>query len=98
MKHAGTEALGKLAALLEALRGLASLTERSPGSFYRRSQAVLHFHEDPLGLFADLRTTGDWERLPVNTRREQNVLKQKLVAWLASSERQAPGTARQRRS
>lgn len=67
MKHAGTEALGRLATLLGSVRHLPALTERSPGSFYLCSRAVLHFHEDPLGLFADVRTTGGWDRLPVNT-------------------------------
>jgi hypothetical protein len=26
----------------------------------------LHFHQDPAGLFADLRHGGDWQRFPVN--------------------------------
>jgi hypothetical protein len=98
MKHAGTPALGQLSTLLDSLRRLGSLTERSPGTFYLRSRAVLHFHEDPLGLFADMRTAGDWERLPVNTLQERNVLLQRLGTWLASAERKTAGTARKRRS
>jgi len=33
--------------------------------FYFRSKAFLHFHEDPKGLFADLRTGDDFERFEV---------------------------------
>jgi hypothetical protein len=96
MKHAGMQALAQLAALLGNLRRLGQLAERAPGTFYLRSRAVLHFHEDPLGLFADMRTAGDWERFPVNTREEQNVLLQRLRAWLASAERKAVATPKRR--
>ncbi|HEX4183540.1 MAG TPA: hypothetical protein VHY34_09795 [Caulobacteraceae bacterium] len=51
MKHAGQEALDAL----EAVRLRRALTERKRGVFYRKSRAWLHFHEDPAGLFADLR-------------------------------------------
>lgn len=35
--------------------------------FYRRGRAFLHFHEDPKGLFADIRDPGggDFERIEV---------------------------------
>lgn len=35
--------------------GTSALRERSRGVFYIRSRAFLHFHEDPSGLFADVR-------------------------------------------
>lgn len=47
------------------------LVERSRGVFYRRSRAFLHFHEDPTGLFADVRIGEEFERLPVNSRAGQ---------------------------
>ena len=56
MKHAGSAALDALEPLIERVRGIAALKEKSRGVFYVRSRAFLHFHEDPLGLFADLRT------------------------------------------
>jgi len=56
VKHAGPAALEQLAPLLRDVRSLPGLTEKRPGVFYRRSRAFLHFHEDPAGLFADLRT------------------------------------------
>ena len=48
--------------------GIPSLVERSRGIFYRRGVAVLHFHEDEAGLFADLKTRGAWRRTRVSTR------------------------------
>jgi hypothetical protein len=66
MKHAGAAARDGLSDLLESLRTRTGLVERRRGIFYIRGQAFLHFHEDRAGLFADLRQSGDWQRLPVN--------------------------------
>ncbi|WP_430418779.1 hypothetical protein [Phenylobacterium sp.] len=65
MKHAGAAALDQLETLLNALRAVPSLRETSRGVFYRRGRAFLHFHEDPRGLFADLRDGPDFERFDV---------------------------------
>ncbi|MBA4014367.1 MAG: hypothetical protein C0481_21120 [Phenylobacterium sp.] len=67
MKHAGTSALDDLEPLLAQLRCLTGMVEKKRGVFYRRSQAFLHFHEDPKGLFADLRAQEgtDFERFDV---------------------------------
>ena len=45
--------------------------EKKRGVFYRRSRAFLHFHEDPAGLFADVRLVDDFERHRVSTAAEQ---------------------------
>ena len=60
-------------ALLVQLRAVGSLVERKPGIFYRRSRAFLHFHEDPTGLYADVKLVvgEDFVRMPVNTSRER---------------------------
>lgn len=67
MKHAGTAALDALEPLLAQVRALPGLTERSRGVFYRKGRAFLHFHEDPKGLFADVRDEGgrDFDRFDV---------------------------------
>ncbi|WP_296599544.1 hypothetical protein [Phenylobacterium sp.] len=67
MKHAGPKALDELEPLLAELRALPGLVEKTRGVFYRKSRAYLHFHEDPKGLFADLRNPAgaDFERLDV---------------------------------
>ena len=70
MKHAGADALDALEPVLEQLRALACLKEKNRGTFYRKSKAFLHFHEDPAGLFADLKMGDDFVRLPVNNRAE----------------------------
>jgi hypothetical protein len=74
MKHAGDAALDKLESVLNQLRKHGVLTERKRGVFYRGSSALLHFHEDPAGLFADVKTDADWLRVPVNTRAQQRDL------------------------
>jgi hypothetical protein len=55
VKHAGRAALDQLEPLLAQVRAAGGLKERSRGVFYRGSKAFLHFHEDPAGLFADVR-------------------------------------------
>ena len=70
MKHAGPAALLTIEPLLIELRRLESLREPKPGTFYWKSSAFVHFHEDPAGMFADLRHADGWTRLPVNTAAE----------------------------
>jgi hypothetical protein len=78
MKHATPIALDALEPLLRQIRALDGITERKRGVFYRRldgrSQAFLHFHEDPAGFFADLKTGPVWERLPATTPAERRAL------------------------
>lgn len=72
MKHAGQDAITRLEDLLVELRAIDGLKEKRPGVFYRRSKAFLHFHEDPAGLFADVRLAGgDFTRMAVNTAPER---------------------------
>jgi hypothetical protein len=66
MKHASAATLDQLEPLLGEIRTL-GLTEKSRGVFYRNARAFLHFHEDPKGLFGDLRDADgrDFERFDV---------------------------------
>ena len=68
MKHAGQAALDRLEPLLARVRAHPTLKEKSRGVFYLRSRAFLHFHEDPRGLYADVRMpdAADFERLWVD--------------------------------
>lgn len=84
MKHAGDAALDQLDALLGVLRERTELTERGRGKFYRKSSAFLHFHEDPEGLFADLKVAGAWQRFRVSTAAERKRLLAKLRETLAA--------------
>ncbi len=74
MRHAGAEALDGLEPLLQELRQVDGLVERSRGVFYRRSRAFLHFHEDGRGLYADVRVGEEFERLPVTSDDERRQL------------------------
>jgi len=82
MKHAGDDALDRLEPLLAALRILPGLRETSRGTFYRGSRAFLHFHEDPAGLFADVRVQTDFERVNVTTAEDQDRLLRRVRAAL----------------
>ena len=55
MKHATPAVLDTIEPLLAEIRALGGLTETSRGIFYLKRRAFLHFHEDPKGLFADVR-------------------------------------------
>jgi hypothetical protein len=74
MRHAGSDALDRLAPLIEGLRSTAGLVEKKRGVFYRNSKAFLHFHEDPSGLYADVRVHEEFERLRVETAKERSAL------------------------
>ena len=68
MKHAGPAALDALEPLLERIRATGVLKEKGRGIFYLKSRAFLHFHEDPKGLFADIRNAAgtDFDRFRVD--------------------------------
>lgn len=76
MRHARDEDLDQLEELLIELRALDALTEKARGVFYLRSRAFLHFHADPSGMFADVRTDSamDFLRVRVSTKAEQRRL------------------------
>jgi hypothetical protein len=74
MRHAGPAALDRLEPLLDQIRALGVLRERKRGAFYRGAAGWLHFHEDPAGLFADLKIAGEFRRFPVNTAVERAAL------------------------
>ena len=74
MKHAGTSGLDQLEPLLARLRKNSGLREKGRGIFYRGAVSFLHFHEDPQGLFADLKIHDEFQRFPVNTAAQRKKL------------------------
>ena len=83
MKHAGANTLATLAPFLRRVRECGALTERTPGSFYRKSKAYLHFHEDPGGIYADVKLSGnEFTRVRVATPQEQERLLSLIVESL----------------
>jgi len=77
-RHAGADTLDALDSLLVALREREALKERKRGTFYRKSAAFLHFHEDPAGIFADLKIDGLFQRFRVSTPEEQEGVLRKV--------------------
>lgn len=87
MKHAGPAALARISPLLEELRAHPALRERRPGVFYLKSRAFLHFHDDPSGIFADVRLAEDFVRLPVTSSSQQADLLERIDGCLSATER-----------
>jgi len=90
MLHATEKTLAKHSAFIESIRTIDGMNERRPGVFYRKSKAFLHFHEDPTGLYADLRT--DVNEGFVRTRVESGEEQSKFLRMIVS--RLAPQTQR----
>ena len=67
MKHAGAAALDTIEPLLASIRNVRGLREKSRGIFYLKSKAFLHFHEDPTGMFVDIRAQDrkDFDRMNI---------------------------------
>jgi uncharacterized protein YigE (DUF2233 family) len=83
MKHADSDTLAKLGLLLEQVRQrMPPLKEKGEGRFYLKSTAFLHFHDDPAGIFADLKVNGEWQRYSVNTEAEYATILQMLDSQL----------------
>jgi hypothetical protein len=85
MKHAGPGALDTLEPLLARLRALGGLREKTRGVFYLKSRAFLHFHEDPTGLYADVRAAdgGDFDRLKLDGAEAEAALVARASAALS---------------
>ena len=83
MRHATDAGLDRLDDVLQEVRRRhPGLKERKRGAFYRGGQGWLHFHEDPAGLFADLKVDGTWSRNPVTSAREHKALLDRLATTL----------------
>jgi len=97
MKHAGPRTLDRIPALLEELRARPALRERRPGVFHLGSRAFLHFHDDPAGVFADVRLTDAFVRLPVATSSQQADLLERIDACVSSVESRSRELAARRK-
>ena len=97
MRHAGPATFARIASLLEALRARTALREARPGVFTLGSRAFLHFHDDPSGIFADVRLADTFVRLPVTSASEQADLLDRIDDCLTAAEERAGGRGRGRR-
>ncbi|MDQ6629962.1 MAG: hypothetical protein M3Z29_16180 [Pseudomonadota bacterium] len=76
MTRADAAALQALSPLLRQLREIKGVQEKSPGIFYARRDAFVHFHDENGVLFADLKKPGGagFDRFAVATPAEQRKL------------------------
>ena len=82
MRHARPEDLTQIEPLLARVRQLGGMIERKPGTFYRKRDAILHFHTDGEAFAADVKVGGEWQRFPATTPTEQADLLGILAAAL----------------
>lgn len=97
MRHAGAGTLARIAPLLEELRSRPELREKRPGVFHLGRREFLHFHDDPSGIFADVRLADAFVRLPVTSRAEQLDLVDRIDECLAIVETRSMQKRRGRR-
>jgi N-acetylglutamate synthase-like GNAT family acetyltransferase len=77
MRHARAEDLDRVDALLDELRLIDGLTEKTRGVFYVRSKAFLHFHEHEGEILCDVRldlSAADFDRRVLTTKATQRAL------------------------
>ena len=87
MKHAGAAALDSIEPLLGRIRALEVLKEKSRGCFYFKARGFVHFHEDPAGLFADIRREDGSkfdDRLLVDAAGEAEILRRVAALKVAA--------------
>jgi hypothetical protein len=89
MKHAGPATLARISRLLEDLRARPALQEMRPGVFTLGGRPFLHFHDDPTGVFADVRLAREFLRMAVTTPPEQADLLDRIDECLAAVEAHA---------
>ena len=97
MKHAGPRTLARISPLLEKLRACPVLRENRPGVFHLKSRAFLHFHDDPSGIFADVRLADEFVRLPVTSSSQQSDLLERIDDCLSTIESRSADTRRQQK-
>lgn len=97
MDRAGPRTLERIVPLLEELRTRPALREKRPGIFYLGSRAFLHFHDDPSGIFADVRLADEFVRLPVTSDSEQSDLLERIDDCLTTVESRSVERARTHR-
>jgi hypothetical protein len=83
--------------LLEHLRARSVLREKRPGVFYLKSRAFLHFHDDPSGVYADVRLADDFVRMRVSTRSEQSDLLDRIDDCVSRLEARSADEHRRKR-
>ena len=71
MRRARKATLDRLEPWLDEVRelGIDGLIEKANRAYYQRRVAILHFHEDEAGVYADMKVEGDRQRVQVDDDR-----------------------------
>lgn len=79
MAHAKADDLKDIAPLLDQLRGIETLKEKSLGCFYRKGKGVLHFHLQKGRRFAHLFDGKKWREVDIaanlSDRKQNSIFK-----------------------
>jgi len=65
MGHTRPEMLSDIAHELDAIRALEGMKEKSPGVFYYKSVAFLHFHDKAGSRWADVKTPRGYQEIEI---------------------------------
>jgi hypothetical protein len=86
VRHADEATFEQLQDLLASLRKLPGVVERRPGAFSFRSRALLHFHDDPTGPYADLKVSPEegFRRFRVRTKADQTAFVRQVRAAISA--------------
>lgn len=76
--------LDLLRPLLEVLRAHPALREVRPTAFHLDDRDFVHFHDEPEGIFADVRLRREIVRMPVSSPSEQAELLERIDEALSS--------------
>jgi hypothetical protein len=75
VRHVTTDRLDQIEPMLDDLREIDGLVERTRGAFYWRGRGFLHFHEDGNDLYCDVKLDGErYERVRATTATERRRL------------------------
>jgi hypothetical protein len=66
MKHAKIDELYEINTLIESIRKIKNVTEKTPGHFYYKNRNVIHFHVNSKIIYADI---GDTRIIVENNKR-----------------------------
>jgi hypothetical protein len=70
--------------LLAVLREYSAFSEVRPTAFHLNGRDFIHFHEEPEGIFADVRLSKSRIRMPVSTQQQQAELLERIEDTLLS--------------
>lgn len=88
MAHAKKEELQDCVPLLEKIRGMETLKEKSFGCFYRKGKGVLHFHRQGDRRFAHAWDGKKWHEidLPSGKGNPQNLAAYRRIAEILNAD------------